>query len=120
MPRPFGISTLTVPGRPPSLTTPGVSQAGSRAAGRKGLPKTQRTRSACALPPAVPSARFANEYGRLGTYYAFGPEHGEPFDEWQRHHRWMSFLAQLRTECARDRPQLDQIVRWEGDDVVSK
>ncbi len=62
--------------------------------------------------------RFANEYGRLGTYYAFGPEHGEPFDEWQRHQRWMGFLVELRTECARDRPQLDPIVRWEGDDVV--
>jgi hypothetical protein len=42
----------------------------------------------------------------------------KPLDEWQRHHRWMRFLAQLRSECLEDRPALAQIVSWEGDDVV--
>jgi hypothetical protein len=61
---------------------------------------------------------FANEYGRLGTYYTFGPERGEPLYEWQRHHRWMGFLADLRSECLKDGPQLGHVVRWDGDDVV--
>jgi hypothetical protein len=62
--------------------------------------------------------RFANTYGRLGTYHTFGPEHGEPFDEWQRHHRWLQFLAQLRNECLKARPELDEVVSWEGNEVI--
>jgi hypothetical protein len=67
---------------------------------------------------------FANEYGRLGTYHRILLEHGEPpaygepLDEWQRHHRWMRFLAELRSECAKDRPALGGIVGWRGDEVV--
>ena len=41
--------------------------------------------------------RFANTYGRLGTYHSYGPERGEPLYEWQMHHRWMRFLTQLRS-----------------------
>jgi hypothetical protein len=62
--------------------------------------------------------RFANTYGRLGTYHEFHPESGEPFDEWQRHHRWMHFLAQLRDDVFKDRAQLDDRVSWEGNEVV--
>jgi hypothetical protein len=62
--------------------------------------------------------RFANTYGRLGTYHTFGPEHGEPLDEWQKHHRWMRFLAELRSECLKDRPDLGRVVSWEGDEVL--
>jgi hypothetical protein len=62
--------------------------------------------------------RFADTYGRLGTYHDFGPQRGEPLDEWQRHHRWMRFLAELRSACLEDRPALARIVSWEGDDVV--
>ena len=50
--------------------------------------------------------------------FTFGPERGEPLYEWQRHHRWMGFLADLRTECLKPRPQLGHIVCWEGDEVV--
>lgn len=62
--------------------------------------------------------RFANAYGRLGTYFSYGPEHGEPLDEWQQHHRWLQFLAGLRNECLKDRPELGKIVSWKGDEVV--
>jgi hypothetical protein len=62
--------------------------------------------------------RFANTYGRLGTYHEYYPELREPFDEWQRHHRWMHFLAQLRDEVFKDRPQLDNWVSWDGNNVV--
>src|SRR5262245_35031325 len=62
--------------------------------------------------------RFADTYGRLGTYHSFGPLRGEPLDEWQRHHRWMRFLAELRSDCLEDRTALAKIVSWEGDDLV--
>jgi hypothetical protein len=52
------------------------------------------------------------------TYQSFGPEHGEPLAEWQQHHRWMQFLAQLRRECLKVRPQLGQTVSWQGDEVL--
>jgi hypothetical protein len=61
---------------------------------------------------------FANTYGRLGTYYSYHPDGGEPLEEWQAHHRWMRFLAGLRGEFLRKRPRLDQSVRWEGHEVV--
>jgi hypothetical protein len=61
---------------------------------------------------------FANSYGRLGTYHALGTEHGEPLYEWQRHHRWLQFLAGLREECLRKRPALDNFVRWKADELV--
>jgi hypothetical protein len=60
---------------------------------------------------------FANTYGRLGTFHTFGPERGEPLYEWQNHHRWMQFLAELRHECGRDRPELRTVVSWKGDEV---
>jgi hypothetical protein len=62
--------------------------------------------------------RFANTYGRLGTYYAYGPEHGEPLEEWRRHHRWMQFLDELRSECLKEEPQLEKWVRWQGEEIV--
>jgi hypothetical protein len=62
--------------------------------------------------------RFANEFGRLGTYFSFGPEGGEPLYEWQRHRQWMRILADVRRECAKTQPELDDFVRWEGDEVV--
>jgi hypothetical protein len=62
--------------------------------------------------------RFANTYGRLGTYHALGPEHGEPLNEWQSHHRWVRFLAQLRGVCLKDRPELGKIVSWQGEEVI--
>jgi hypothetical protein len=62
--------------------------------------------------------RFANEFGRLGTYFSFWPEGGEPLYEWQRHHQWMRILADVRSECAKKRSELDDFVRWEGDEVV--
>jgi hypothetical protein len=62
--------------------------------------------------------QFANTYGRLGTYYTYGPAHGEPLDEWQRHHRWMRFLAELRKKSVEDRPELGTFVSWEGDEVI--
>jgi hypothetical protein len=62
--------------------------------------------------------KFANTYGRLGTYSGYYPDHGEPFGEWQAHHQWMHFLAELRRELLRKRPQLDKWVRWEGQEVV--
>jgi hypothetical protein len=62
---------------------------------------------------------FANKYGRLGTYHSFGPEHGEPLDEWRQHHRWMRFLAGVRSGCLGDRGvELDKVVRWTGDEVL--
>src|SRR5262245_40830133 len=48
--------------------------------------------------------RFANHFGRLGTYHSIGAELGEPLDKWEQHHRWMQFLAQLRSESMKDRP----------------
>src|SRR5262249_43198281 len=62
--------------------------------------------------------RFANTYGRLGTYHEYYPEIGEPLEEWQTHHRWMHFLDQLRNEVFKDRPRLDDKVSWEGNNVV--
>src|SRR5262249_38997839 len=62
--------------------------------------------------------QFANKYGRLGTYHQLGPEHGEPLDEWQDHHRWMRFLTELRSECLKDQPDLDGIMSWEGEEVL--
>jgi hypothetical protein len=62
--------------------------------------------------------QFANTYGRLGTYHVFLPECGEPLDEWQRHHRWMHFLAGLRSKCLKERPQLGDVVRWQGEEIV--
>jgi hypothetical protein len=69
---------------------------------------------------ATPAAflRFANRYGRLGTYHSYGPEKGEPLYEWQRHHRWMRFLTQLRSDCISHRPVVGRCVKWEGDAVV--
>ena len=61
---------------------------------------------------------FANTYGRLGTYHLSYPEDGEPLYEWQRHHRWINFLAKLRNECLKDRPKLGDIVSWEGKEVI--
>jgi hypothetical protein len=61
---------------------------------------------------------FANHYGRLGTYHSYCPDHGEPLEEWQDHHRWMQFLDALRRELRKDRPRLGQIVLWENDEVV--
>jgi hypothetical protein len=62
--------------------------------------------------------RFADTYGRLGTSHTFGPQRGEPLDEWQRHHRWMRFLVTLRSACLQDRPQLGRTVSWDGNAVV--
>ena len=63
--------------------------------------------------------RFANTYGRLGTYHTFGPEHGEPLDEWQTHHRWMRFLAGMRSACVKeDRSRLGKVVSWQEDKVI--
>jgi hypothetical protein len=62
--------------------------------------------------------RFANTYGRLGTYHAYAPDGGEPLDEWRRHHRWMHFLDQLRSECLKEEPQLEKWMRWEGEEIV--
>jgi hypothetical protein len=62
--------------------------------------------------------QFANTYGRLGTYYGYYPDHGEPFGEWQAHHRWMHFLAALRHQLRQKRPQLGEWVRWKGHEVV--
>ena len=62
--------------------------------------------------------RFANTYGRLGTYHTFGPRHGEPLDEWRDHHRWMRFLAELRSECVKNRPELGRVVSWKGDQII--
>jgi hypothetical protein len=69
---------------------------------------------------ATPDAflRFANRYGRLGTYHSYGPERGEPLDEWRWHHRWMCFLAELRSACLDERPTLARHVKWEGESVV--
>lgn len=61
---------------------------------------------------------FANTYGRLGTYDVFVHEHGEPLDEWRRHHRWMHFLAKLRGGWLKDPPQLDEVVRWQGEEII--
>ena len=57
---------------------------------------------------------FANRYGRLGTYKSFGPEYGEPLDEWRLHQRWMRFLANLRSACLGKGPGLGRYVKWEG------
>src|SRR5262249_37278398 len=62
--------------------------------------------------------RFANTYGRLGTYHTFGSERGEPLDEWQQHHRWMRFLAQVRSQCLRAQPELGKVVAWKGNEVL--
>jgi hypothetical protein len=62
--------------------------------------------------------RFANTYGRLGTYHSYWHERGEPLDEWQRHHRWMRFLADVQSECLKDRPKLGEVVSWKEDEVV--
>jgi hypothetical protein len=62
--------------------------------------------------------QFANEFGRLGTYFSFWPEGREPLSEWQQHHQWMRTLADVRSECIKKRPKLDHFVRWEGDEVV--
>jgi hypothetical protein len=62
--------------------------------------------------------RFANIYGRLGTYHSYHPENGEPFYEWERVHRWMRFLAKLQSECTKARPRLGQTVTWNQDDVI--
>jgi hypothetical protein len=61
--------------------------------------------------------RFANTHGRLGTYHNIYPD-GEPLYEWQRHHRQMRFLAELREETLKVRPHLRDIVRWEENEVV--
>jgi hypothetical protein len=62
--------------------------------------------------------RFANAYGRLGTYFQIGPDLGEPLDEWQRHQRWMRHLTDLRDECDRDWPHLGPYVGWAGDELA--
>jgi hypothetical protein len=62
--------------------------------------------------------RFANTYGRLGTYHCFLPDFGEPLEEWQRHHRWMQFLAELRSETLKDRPRLGNYVSWDEMELV--
>jgi len=62
--------------------------------------------------------RFANAYGRLGTYHYYKPPGGEPFEEWQRHHRWMQFLTLLRRELLERRPDLKKHLRWEGKEIV--
>jgi hypothetical protein len=69
---------------------------------------------------ATPKAflRFADRYGRLGTYHSFGPEKSEPLYEWQLHHRWMRFLTHLRSASLNQEPILHRHVKWEGDEVV--
>jgi len=62
--------------------------------------------------------RFADTYGRLGTYHTLVPELGEPLYEWERYHRWMQFLVELRDECDKDQPSLGQKVSWERDEVI--
>jgi hypothetical protein len=62
--------------------------------------------------------RFADHYGRLGTYHSYGPDHGEPLYEWQLHHRWLRFLTKLRSACLNKRPVLGRYVKWDGDSVV--
>lgn len=62
--------------------------------------------------------QFANTYGRLGTYFRYGPDSGEPLQEWQAHHHWMRSLTDFRYELRQKRPQLDKWVRWEGEEVV--
>jgi hypothetical protein len=62
--------------------------------------------------------RFANTYGRLGTYHTLGLERGEPLYEWQPHHRWMRFLTDLHDACMRDRSALGKVVSWQGGDVL--
>ena len=62
--------------------------------------------------------RFANTYGRLGTYHCLTPMLGEPLDEWRRHHRWMRFLVKLRSACIDGRRGLANAVSWNGNDVV--
>jgi hypothetical protein len=61
---------------------------------------------------------FANTYGRLGTYYNYYPDHGEPLEEWQRHHRWIHFLVKQHGELHKDRPDLGGFVSWEGTEVL--
>jgi hypothetical protein len=61
--------------------------------------------------------RFADTYGRLGTYYNYYPDHGEPLEEWQRHHCWMHFLSELHSELFQNRPDLGSVVSWEGNEV---
>ena len=62
---------------------------------------------------ATPKAflRFADRYGRLGTYHDYGPERGEPLDEWQLHHRWMRFLTHLRSASLNQEPILHRHVK---------
>ncbi len=62
--------------------------------------------------------RFANTYGRLGTHHVLGPEHGEPLYEWQLHHRWMRFLADLHDACEGSPSGLGEWVSWQGEDVL--
>jgi hypothetical protein len=62
--------------------------------------------------------RFANRYGRLGTHHTLGPQRGEPLEEWQRHHRWMRFLADLRSACRTGGPKLGKVVRWQRGEVL--
>ena len=61
--------------------------------------------------------RFANTYGRLGTYHYYFPG-SEPLEEWQRHHRWMQFLALLRSELLEHPPGLKKHVSWDGNEIV--
>jgi hypothetical protein len=61
---------------------------------------------------------FADEYGRLGTYYSYDLERMEPLEEWIAHHRWLQFLAELRRELRKERPQCGKYVRWENDEAV--
>jgi hypothetical protein len=62
--------------------------------------------------------RFANTYGRLGTYHRIGNEHGEPLDEWRQHQRWMQFLAEVRNECLKHRPSFGKLVSWQGTEII--
>jgi hypothetical protein len=63
--------------------------------------------------------RFADTYGRLGTYHRYWPDGGEPLYEWQQHHRWMNFLAKLRGAYLADhQEELGKVVSWKGDEVV--
>jgi hypothetical protein len=62
--------------------------------------------------------KFANTYGRLGTYHSYHPEGGEPLEEWQEHHCWMQFLAGLHRELFKERPQLGKWVLREGEEAV--
>jgi hypothetical protein len=62
--------------------------------------------------------RFANTYGRLGTYHVYQPELGEPLEEWRMHHCRMRFLAKLRQRCNQAAPKLSEIVKWRDENEV--